>query len=154
MITLEHITKSYGDKLAVDVDKDGDLDLLVSAGGKTSALVNDGGNANGWLDVVLEGLQTGSGKVNKQGVGSLVEVKAGNLYVAESSTNRLHVFNAAGEYTRSFSNLDRPVSVAVDVGVASGGVGVSVGAGVGVGPAQATSVISTKIKSEKRCLNK
>ena len=48
-------------------------------------LVNDGGNANGWLDVVLEGLQTGSGKVNKDGVGSLVEVKAGNLYVARTA---------------------------------------------------------------------
>jgi hypothetical protein len=68
--------------LALDVDKDGDLDLMVSAGGKTSVLVNEGGNANGWLDVVLEGLPTGSGKVNRQGVGSLVEVKAGNLYVA------------------------------------------------------------------------
>ncbi|HEX7581224.1 MAG TPA: VCBS repeat-containing protein, partial [Thermoanaerobaculia bacterium] len=68
--------------VAYDVDKDGDLDLLVSAGGKTSVLINEGGNANGWLDVVLEGLPTGSGKVNRQGVGSLVEVKAGNLYVA------------------------------------------------------------------------
>jgi len=38
----------------------------------------------------------------------------GNLYVVESASNRLHVFNAAGEYTRSFSNLDKPVSVAVD----------------------------------------
>ena len=46
--------------------------------------INDGGNANGWLVVVLEGLPTGSGKVNKQGVGSLVEVKAGNLYVART----------------------------------------------------------------------
>src|ERR1019366_6670209 len=71
--------------LAYDVDKDGDLDLLVSAGGKTSVLVNDGGNANGWLDIVLEGLPSGSGKVNKRGVGSLVEVKAGNLYVARTA---------------------------------------------------------------------
>ncbi len=71
--------------LAYDVDHDGDLDLLVSAGGKTSVLVNDGGNANGWLTVVLEGLATGSGKVNRAGVGSLVEVKAGNLVVTRTA---------------------------------------------------------------------
>ena len=71
--------------LAYDVDKDGDLDLLVSAGGKTSVLINDGGNANGWLTVVLEGLATGSGKVNRAGVGSLVEVKAGNLVVTRTA---------------------------------------------------------------------
>jgi tetratricopeptide (TPR) repeat protein len=71
--------------LPYDVDKDGDLDLLVSAKGKTSVLVNDGGNANGWLTVVLEGLATGSGKVNRAGVGSLVEVKAGNLVVTRTA---------------------------------------------------------------------
>jgi hypothetical protein len=71
--------------LAYDVDKDGDLDLLVSAGGRTYVLLNDGGNANGWLTVVLEGLATGSGKVNRAGVGSLVEVKAGNLVVTRTA---------------------------------------------------------------------
>ncbi len=71
--------------LAYDVDKDGDLDLLVSAGGKTFVLVNDGGNANGWLTVALEGLATGSGKVNRAGVGCLVEVKAGNLVVTRTA---------------------------------------------------------------------
>ncbi len=71
--------------LAYDVDKDGDLDLLVSAGGKTSVLLNDGGNANGWIVVALEGLATGSGKVNRSGTGSLVEVKAGNLVVTRTA---------------------------------------------------------------------
>ena len=70
--------------IALDVDHDGDLDLVLHAGAKTVVLQNDGGNANGWLDVVLEGLPTGSGKVNRAGVGSQVEVKAGDLYVAKT----------------------------------------------------------------------
>ena len=93
--------------LALDVDKDGDLDLLVSAGGKTSVLINDGGNANGWLVVVLEGLPTGSGKVNKQGVGSLVEVKAGNLYVARiAGLLPTHVGLGAREGRRGAGHVD------------------------------------------------
>lgn len=70
--------------LAVDADRDGDLDVVAWAGGKGTLLVNGGGNANGWLDVTLEGLATGSGKVNRGGVGSLVEVKAGDLYVGRT----------------------------------------------------------------------
>lgn len=69
---------------ALDTDSDGDLDVALSRAGRPALLTNDGGNANGWLVVVLEGLPTGSGKVNRSGVGSLVEVKAGDLYVART----------------------------------------------------------------------
>lgn len=66
----------------VDFDGDGDLDLaIVTGGGKAALFENRGGNANGWIDVALEGLPTGSGKVNRAGYGSEVELKAQELYV-------------------------------------------------------------------------
>ena len=70
------------DAAAVDVDGDGDLDIvLVTASGAAAIFENDGGNANAWLDVALEGLPTGSAKVNRFGYGSEVELKSGDLYV-------------------------------------------------------------------------
>ena len=46
----------------------------------------DGGNANGWIDVALEGLPTGSAKVNRFGYGSEIEVKARDLYVFRTAS--------------------------------------------------------------------
>ena len=67
---------------AVDVDGDGDLDLvLVTPAGGAALFENRGGNANAWIDVALEGLPTGSAKVNRLGFGSEVEAKAQELYV-------------------------------------------------------------------------
>ena len=63
--------------VALDADDDGDLDLVgVDGKGALAVARNDGGNANGWLEVQLEALASGSGKVNRLGFGSTVEVKA------------------------------------------------------------------------------
>src|SRR5262249_17481086 len=66
---------------AVDADGDGDLDIaFVTPDGRVALLENRGGNANGWIDVALEGLPTGSAKVNRLGFGSEVEARAQDLY--------------------------------------------------------------------------
>ena len=71
---------------AADLDADGDLDLAVATADGVTILENRGGNANHWIDVALEAQQikgsgvTASGRVNAHGLGSLLELKAGDRY--------------------------------------------------------------------------
>ena len=64
-----------------DVDNDGALDLFVIDGdGQLHILQNRGGNQNNWIQVKLEGITAGNNKVNRDGLGSKLEVKVGDLY--------------------------------------------------------------------------
>ena len=64
-----------------DYDNDGDLDLFfINGKGELRALQNDGGNQNNWIQVRLEGITSGDNKVNRDGIGSKLEVKVGDLY--------------------------------------------------------------------------
>ncbi len=64
-----------------DYDNDGDLDLFfINGKGQLRALQNNGGNKNNWIQVRLEGITTGNNKVNRDGIGSKLEVKVGDLY--------------------------------------------------------------------------
>ncbi|MGH9870664.1 MAG: FG-GAP-like repeat-containing protein [Candidatus Polarisedimenticolia bacterium] len=59
-----------------DLDRDGDLDVVISnAGNHPTLLRNDGGNAGHWIRVSPEGLHS-----NRPGVGTKVEVKSGRLW--------------------------------------------------------------------------
>ena len=64
-----------------DYDNDGDLDLFfINADGQLGVLQNNGGNQNNWIQVRLEGIAAGDNKVNRDGIGSKLEVKVGDLY--------------------------------------------------------------------------
>ena len=64
-----------------DYDNDGDLDLFfINGKGQLRALQNNGGNKNNWIQVRLEGITSGNNKVNRDGIGSKLEVKVGDLY--------------------------------------------------------------------------
>lgn len=64
-----------------DYDNDGDLDLFFNnRNGQIRVLQNNGGNRNNWIKIQLEGITTGNNKVNRNGIGSKLEVKVSDLY--------------------------------------------------------------------------
>ncbi len=77
-----------GNKIAIaDYNNDGDLDIFITDLKGVHLLRNDGGNANHYLKIKLVGLRTGSGKNNHFGIGSKVEIRAGDLYEMKTATS-------------------------------------------------------------------
>lgn len=90
-------SNSYGVGRGVavaDYDADGDLDLfIVNSGGKPMLLRNDGGNQRQWLQIRTVGTVS-----NRDGIGALVKVRAGDLHQIQQVT-------AGGSYL-SQSSID------------------------------------------------
>ncbi len=66
--------------LVADLDRDGDQDILLASTIGIHLLRNDGGNAHLGMRVELSALGMGSGKNNTFGIGSKLEIRAGELY--------------------------------------------------------------------------
>jgi hypothetical protein len=73
---------------AEDLDGDGDQDLLAVGGDGVHFLRNDGGNLRMSVDIRLQALRTGSGKNNDFGIGSTIELRAGEIRQTRVVTGR------------------------------------------------------------------
>ena len=88
-----------GNSFAIaDVDRDGDEDLVMANTTEFKWFSNNGGNANGWLDVSLlaqqikPNEQNYSKRVNHAGIGCTIELKAGPKYQAQVVTGPITHF--------------------------------------------------------------
>ena len=76
-----------------DVDSDGDIDLIVVCNDSVEVLINEGGNANNWVDIPIRAedakqAQKPNERVNIHGVGSLLELRSGTAYQPQVVTGR------------------------------------------------------------------
>ncbi|MDP6780040.1 MAG: FG-GAP-like repeat-containing protein, partial [Candidatus Latescibacteria bacterium] len=75
------LTDGCLDLMGADLDGDGDLEFIaLDRTGKVLGWRNEGGNANHWMRVRLQGLRTAGTKNNLHGIGAKVEIKAGLHY--------------------------------------------------------------------------
>jgi tetratricopeptide (TPR) repeat protein len=109
VLKLPAVDSPIRDCHVVDLDSDGDLDVVVLTEKSVQILINDGGNKNHWLNVRLRArsIQVGAGtagqsakRVNHQGVGSLVELKTQGTYQPQVASGEVLHFGL-GDRTKA-----------------------------------------------------
>ncbi len=69
---------------AADLDRDGDQDLVVVTPDQVLLLMNEGGTNNTWLALYPVGTKDNKGRCNHNAIGSLVELRSGGWYQAQT----------------------------------------------------------------------
>ena len=97
---------------ALDMDDDGDEDVaLVDGAGAPRILRNDGGNSNLAVNVVLRGLEAGSGKNNSYGIGARLDLRAAELFQTRVATARRTHFGLGSHLKADVLRIEWPNGV-------------------------------------------
>lgn len=97
--------------LPIDIDADGDQDLLVGTPAGMSLLVNEGGSNKLSVQVTLNGLRTGSGKNNDFGIGARLELRTGNILQSRVVTSRVTHFGLGPHLKADVLRIEWPNGV-------------------------------------------
>ena len=97
--------------LVADLDGDGDQDILIGSKTGVHLLRNDGGNAHLGMRVELTALGVGSGKNNTFGIGSKLEMRAGELYQTRVVTAPVTHFGLGSHFKADVLRVQWPNGV-------------------------------------------
>ncbi len=100
------------------MDGDGDIDVLViakePAGGRLHILQNDGGNANNWIDVRLNGVpatRTDERRPSAAGIGATIELKIGPVCQSRIVTSPVTHFGIGTRESADFLRVVWPTGI-------------------------------------------
>lgn len=102
---------SSGMVVPIDIDADGDEDLLVAGTTQASLLLNEGGNTRMAMRVQLKGLRAGSGKNNDFGLGATLKLRVGALLQTRVVTSGVTTFGLGDHLKADVLRIEWPNGV-------------------------------------------